>query len=191
MQGDILDLADEAHYELVSCTGVLHHMAQPERGLERLLRALKPGGYLTVALYSERARRDVVLARELIARHDLEASARGIRACRELIRTDPAGRFRALVEEDNDFYSTSMVRDLLFHVQERHYRIPEIGALLFQNDLDFLGFQLPHPFIRDLYRERYPGDPAMLDLVNWDKLERDYPRLFRSMYQVWARKRPG
>jgi tetratricopeptide (TPR) repeat protein/SAM-dependent methyltransferase len=188
VQGDILDLPDEEAYDLVSCTGVLHHMAEPERGLERLLRTLKPGGYLMVALYSERARRDIVLVRELVARHGLDASAPGIRACRELVRNDPAGRFRALIEEDNDFYSTSMVRDLLFHVQERRYRIPEIEALLDRHRLEFLGFQTPHPAIKNLYRERYAEDPAMLDLGNWDALERDHPRLFRSMYQVWARK---
>jgi SAM-dependent methyltransferase/Tfp pilus assembly protein PilF len=189
VQGDLLDLPDDEAYDLVSCTGVLHHMADPELGLKRLLRALKPGGYLMVALYSERARRDVALAREIIAGHGLEASERGIRACRALMRTDPEHRFRALVEGDNDFYSMSMVRDLLFHVQERRYRIPEVGALLARNRLEFLGFQTPHPAIKSLYRERYPGDPAMLDLGNWDELERDHPRLFRSMYQVWARKR--
>lgn len=188
VQGDILDLPDEARYDVVTCTGVLHHMAEPELGLKRLLRALKPGGYLMVALYSERARRDVVAVRELIARRALAASPDGIRACRELIRGDPAGRFRELVEEDNDFYSTSMVRDLLFHVHERRYRIPEIGAMLARNGLEFLGFQTPHPATKSLYRKRYPGDPAMLDLDNWEALEGEHPRLFRSMYQVWARK---
>lgn len=190
VQGDILALADEARYDLVSCTGVLHHMADPELGLKRLLQALRPGGYLMMALYSDRARRDVVAVRELIARQGLDPSARGIRACRKLILGDLADRFRALIEEDNDFYSTSMVRDLLFHVHERRYRIPEIGEMLARHGLEFLGFQTSHPAIKGLYRERYPGDPAMLDLGNWDALEREHPRLFRSMYQVWTRKPP-
>ena len=188
VQGDLLDLAEVARYDVVVCAGVLHHMADPELGLKRLVRALKGGGYLMVALYSERARADVVAVRELIARHGLEATAGGIRACRALVRNDPTGRFRALVEEDNDFYSTSMVRDLLFHVRERRYRIPEMGALLARNGLEFLGFQTPHPAIKNLYRDRYPADPDMLDLGNWDELEREHPRLFRSMYQAWARK---
>jgi len=189
IQGDILDLDERESFDVVSCAGVLHHMAEPERGLQRVLRALKPRGYLKLALYSELARRDVVLIRELIAEHRLEPTARGIRACRELIRKDVSGRFHALIAQDNDFYTTSMVRDLLFHVQEHRYTIPQLRAMLARHDLEFLGFQTANPAIKRLYKATYPGDPNMLDLDNWDALECSNPRLFRSMYQFWTRTR--
>ena len=58
-----LDLAEVARYDVVVYAGVLHHMADPELGLKRLVRALKGGGYLMVALYSARGRGAEVAAR--------------------------------------------------------------------------------------------------------------------------------
>ncbi|RPJ85416.1 MAG: methyltransferase domain-containing protein [Acidobacteria bacterium] len=40
-----------AIFDVVVCNGVLHHTADPERGLAVLTTLLKPGGYLVVGLY--------------------------------------------------------------------------------------------------------------------------------------------
>ena len=47
MQGDILDLAAlGTTFDVISGIGVLHHMADPARGLRCLIDRLAPGGYL-------------------------------------------------------------------------------------------------------------------------------------------------
>jgi SAM-dependent methyltransferase len=38
-------------FDVIVCNGVLHHTADPERGLATLAALLKPGGYLVVGLY--------------------------------------------------------------------------------------------------------------------------------------------
>ncbi len=40
-----------------------------------------------------------------------------------------------------------------------------------------------------MYLERFPDDPEMKKLTNWNEIERDHPGLFAGMYQFWLRKR--
>ena len=172
VQGDILDLAAlGTTFDVISSIGVLHHMADPARGLRCLIDRLAPGGYLMLGLYSEAARRDIVALRSIIADKGYAATPEGIRACRQLVRNDPDDRFRALLAEAADFYSASMVRDLLFHVMEHRFTIPQIAGLLAANGLRFLGFTFPDAAAKNLYRDAYPADPDMLDLANWAALE--------------------
>ena len=42
----------------------------------------------------------------------------------------------------SDFYSMSECRDLLFHVQEHQFTIPQIEATLQELRLEFLGFEI-------------------------------------------------
>ncbi|HEY4370607.1 MAG TPA: methyltransferase domain-containing protein [Burkholderiales bacterium] len=189
LRGDILDLdALEGQFDVVSSIGVLHHMADPEAGLAALLRRLRPQGYLMLGLYSELARRQIVRVRAQIAAQDLPATPEGIRACRAWMRAQPEGEFTRLMRDATDFYSTSMVRDLLFHVQERRYTVPQLRDMLARHKLEFMGFATGHEMrIKALYRENFPKDEAMLDLAQWDALEQDHPDLFRGMYQFWVR----
>jgi SAM-dependent methyltransferase/tetratricopeptide (TPR) repeat protein len=187
LQADILDLEGlEERFDVISSIGVLHHMADPARGLACLTNLLGPGGYMMLGLYSEIARRDIVELRAIIARKSLSPSPQGIRACRRLVKDHPDDRFRSLADEAADFYSTSMVRDLLFHVMEHRFTIPRIADLLARNGLRFLGFTFPDSRAKDLYRTTYPADPGLVDLGNWAALESIHPWLFRGMYQFWT-----
>src|SRR5512139_960307 len=47
----------EGCFGLVSCLGVLHHLADPRAGFDRVARLLEPGGVLLVYLYSRPERR--------------------------------------------------------------------------------------------------------------------------------------
>lgn len=50
--GSVLDLPfDPASFDLVYCTGVLHHTPDPSGGFRELARVLRPGGKLLVSLY--------------------------------------------------------------------------------------------------------------------------------------------
>ncbi|MDG2284984.1 MAG: tetratricopeptide repeat protein [Alphaproteobacteria bacterium] len=50
-RADILGLRDlPDRFELIECSGALHHMAEPEAGLRALLSVLAPGGLLNIAV---------------------------------------------------------------------------------------------------------------------------------------------
>ena len=84
-----------------------------------------------------------------------------------------------------DFFSTSNCRDLLFHVQEHRFTLPQIKTFLTENHLAFLGFELPN-HVHQLFRKRFPDDPAMVNLDHWDAFETEHPQTFAAMYQLWV-----
>lgn len=79
-QQDILSLEEEGEYDVVSCRGVLHHLKEPEAGLQRLVQALKPGGYMMLALYSRAARRALEPMRALILQEGYRPTPKGAAA---------------------------------------------------------------------------------------------------------------
>ena len=58
----------------------------------------------------------------------------------------------ARVTQGEDFYSLSGCRDLLFHVQEHRFTLPQLAVLLAGLGLSFLGFELSDTAIAARYR---------------------------------------
>jgi hypothetical protein len=54
--------------------------------------------------------------------------------------------------------------------------------------LEFLSFSDLGGNMMQIYDRNFPQDPQRTNLENWDKLERQYPAMFRKMYQFWAKK---
>ncbi len=179
-QADILRLgALEQRFDIIECCGVLHHMADPLAGWRVLTGLLAPGGVLKIALYSRRARRLVIAAREAIARQGLGTSNAAIRRFRwELLagRSESAG----LAAIASDLYSLSNTRDLLFHVQEHQFTPRQIQECLAALDLEFLGFApMPAGMV---------AAGSDRDLAAWDAAEERHPDLFRGMLSFTCRK---
>lgn len=182
-QADILNLASLGRrFDLIEAVGVLHHLRDPEEGWRVLLSLLRPGGLMFVGLYSALARRSVTAARALIAEAGYKATADDIRHCRQdLIR---AGR----VPPFSDFSSLSSCRDLLFHVMEHQFTIPQIAAFLDAEGLSFLGFdRLPPGVTAEFYRQ-FPEPGAVRNLEHWHRFEETHPMTFGNMYLFWLRR---
>jgi SAM-dependent methyltransferase/Tfp pilus assembly protein PilF len=188
-QADIVALPETGlRFDLIESGGVLHHMADPFAGWRNLLSMLKPGGLMRVAFYSEHARAFVVAARDLIAERGGTPDPDGIRAIRRAIRALPEDHPAHRVAQVGDFHSTSECRDLLFHVQEHRLTLPQIGDFIAAEHLTFLGFELANKSVAAAYLARFPDDPAMTNLANWDAFERDHPLSFFGMYEFWVQK---
>ena len=85
-----------------------------------------------------------------------------------------------------DFYSTSGVRDLLFHVQEHRFTIPKIKKIMKNLKLKFLGFE--DRLIIDRFKKNYYNSEDLYNLDVWDKFEKENMRIFAGMYQFWCKK---
>jgi IS5 family transposase len=101
-------------------------------------------------------------------------------------------RIRARIEhvfgaQQNDFFTMSECRDLLFHVQEHQLTLPQIAAFVDDNALTFIGFDV-NAATRALYRARFPADAEMKDVSTWHLFERENPDTFVGMYQFWVQK---
>ena len=187
-QADILKLAalDRA-FDVITCSGVLHHLADPLAGWRVLLSILRPGGIIHIGLYSRIARTGISAARDFIAARGYDATVDDIRRCRQdILALGEESPVRSVVWSA-DFYALSNCRDLLFHVQEHLFTLLQIKAFLAENALTLLGFQLA-PDVLQQYREQFPDDPACTDLDHWHAFEQQHPHTFGRMYQFVVQK---
>ena len=188
MQGDILDLNNlNRKFDVIECVGVLHHMKNPLEGLKVLLDLLAPHGFLKLGLYSDIARQHIVKIREFIKKKKFKNTSEDIRNFRDQITKQNEDPLLHKVINNFDFYSTSGTRDLIFHVQEHRFTIPEISQILKNFNLEFLGFTL-RPIVKDKYFQFFPDDKSNLSLENWSRFEVDNPEIFKGMYQFWVKK---
>ena len=189
MHADILQLDKlNKKFDIIESSGTLHHMKDPMVGLKILLDLLKPHGYLKLALYSEKGRQHVVATREFIKNKNYKNTSKDIKIFRQHIineKVEPLIKKTILSE---DFYSASNVRDLLFHVQEHRFTIPQISKILKDFNLEFLGFIFQNKIIKNDYFKYFPKDKKNTSLDNWEEYEKKNPGTFMSMYQFWVRK---
>ena len=166
-QADILSIGSAGKsFDVIDCTGVLHHMADPWAGWRALLSILRPGGCMRVALYSATAHRDIVAARAWIAERGFGPTPDDIRRCRQELLALPDGAIEKGPAKTWDFQSLSECRDLLFHVQEHRLELPQIGRFLAENGLELIGLEVDD-LTQQRYAERFPGDKTKTDLDNW------------------------
>ncbi len=190
VHGDILDLSDtDAEFDLIVCTGVLHHMAEPLAGWRVLRDKLADTGMMRIGLYSKSARRVISQARELIAARGLSATADDIRRFRQSILSEGPGSELSVLQGSDDFYSMSGCRDLLFHALEHQFTLPEIAAALDELGLRFCGFDPGNTAILEAFAAENAA--ALLDLDRWDRFELAHPDAFSEMYQFWCEPIPA
>ncbi|MEM9490487.1 MAG: methyltransferase domain-containing protein, partial [Myxococcota bacterium] len=65
-QGDLLELDEVAQYDVIQSIGVIHHLSDPQRGLNRLQRALKDSGVMIIWLYHPFGERERLQQRKLL-----------------------------------------------------------------------------------------------------------------------------
>jgi 2-polyprenyl-3-methyl-5-hydroxy-6-metoxy-1,4-benzoquinol methylase len=189
IQADILEFSDfPMLFDVIECSGVLHHMEDPEKGLQSLSELLSPRGVMKIALYSEIARKQVITFRELIAKNK-QASGQDLdqRLLRQaLLMNQIPGDWREIVNS-HDFYSMSNCRDLIFHEQEHQFTPHKISKLLANNQLDFIGM-LPSSSARNVFQQQIGSLLGNNTLDNWDQAEQSQHDIFEGMYQFYCRK---
>ena len=161
-------------------------MKDPFKGLEALIDVLEPHGFLKLGLYSKLARQHIIKIKGLIKKKKIKNTTEDIRNFRESIFKEKDEKLHQKIFYNNDFYSISMARDLMFHVQEHCFTIPEISNMLKKLNLEFLGFR--NPLIKTKFSKSFPNDEKNISLDNWNKFELNNQDVFANMYQFWVRK---
>ena len=188
MQADILHLYQMGkEFDIIESVGVLHHMDEPTAGWKVLVGLLKPGGLMRIGLYSELARSQIVKARGQIASLGIGTSVTEIRNFRELLRESEIHDVKQL-STFSDFFSLSEFRDLVFHVQEHRFTLPQIKNCLDELGLKFCGFENQDVISISNFRELHGKEADIYDLDLWHQYEERYPEAFVGMYQFWCQK---
>ena len=186
MHADILSLHKLGRqFDLIECSGVLHHMDNPLAGWKALTECLKPGGLMKIGLYSELARQHIVEIRKEINKSCIGSTDEEIKLFRDMILVSDNGDHR-VVAQSTDFYSLSTIKDLLFHVQEHRFNMPIINDHINKLGLKFCGFESPRIVSHFKLSNRSQDDPY--DLAKWHSYEKLNPTVFSGMYQFWCQK---
>ena len=199
-QADILALGPQVgQFDIIESSGVLHHMADPVAGWRALLSCLRPGGVMRIGLYSAAARVSVRDAWKFANALGVKSDVAGIRRFRrEVIKqywehkqepNAPGQSYLAFLK-GLDFYSTSMCRDLVFHVQEVQYTIAQVLSIIRDLDLTLLTLYFGNPKDQQTYAERFPEDPHRVSAACLLAFERECPDAFQRMINFGVQK-PG
>jgi 2-polyprenyl-3-methyl-5-hydroxy-6-metoxy-1,4-benzoquinol methylase len=188
-QADIAALGEEAGtFDIIEAVGVLHHMADPFAGWRALLKRLKPGGLMSIGLYSTIARQSIARLQQRAdwpGRGCSDEDARAFRA--RLLASAQGGDADALaIRKSPDFHALSDFRDLLLHESEIWVSLPEIAAFLEAERLEFRGFVLP-AHIEAAFRQQQAGAAWPGRLEEWDEFEAANPESFSGMYKFWCK----
>ncbi|MGF1603794.1 MAG: class I SAM-dependent methyltransferase [Thermosynechococcaceae cyanobacterium] len=136
-------------FDLINCVGVLHHTADPVRGLQELAKKLAPSGLMHIFVYGELGRWEIQLMQEAIAL--LQGDQRGdyqdgVQVGRQLFEALPENnRLRQREQERWSFenHRDGYFADMYVHPQEIDYNINTLFELIDASGLEFVGFSNP------------------------------------------------
>ena len=118
-------------FDLVVCTGVLHHLPDPLRGLRALTEVLAPGGALHLMVYAPYGRAGVYMIQRYARLLGLTASDRDVDDLAATLKEIPEHHpLRFLFEKSPDFRSREGLADALLNPQDRAYSVPELLELV-------------------------------------------------------------
>ncbi len=188
LQIDLLDLPKlNRQFDIVECTGVLHHMKDPLEGGKALVECVRDGGIVHISLYSELARREIVKLRRGHEDRIPDITSDDVRKYRiQWMQEDPD-----LIDNRLslrwDFFDLNRCKDLLFHPLEHRFTIPQIGRFLDALGLEFRGLENPD-LILTQYWTPYPSPKDRRNLTRWHEFEQNNPDAFGNLYEIWSRK---
>jgi SAM-dependent methyltransferase len=133
-------------FDLINCVGVLHHTADPVRGIQALAEKLAPGGIMHIFVYGELGRWEIQLMQEAIGL--LQGEKRGdyrdgVQVGRQVFANLPENNRLVLREKERwsiENHRDECFADMYVHPQEIDYNVNTLFDLIDASGLDFVGF---------------------------------------------------
>ena len=125
-------------FDQIVCTGVLHHLADPDVGLSALRGALKPDGAMHLMVYAPYGRTGIYMLQEFCRRIGIRASDGEIRDLMGALSELPPGHsLQTLLSHAPDFRHEAALADALLHPQDRAYSVPQLFDFIERAGLTF------------------------------------------------------
>jgi SAM-dependent methyltransferase len=118
-------------FDLVVCTGVLHHLPDPDCGLRSLRDVLRPGGAMRLMVYARYGRTGIYMMQEYCRLLGIVASTKDLRDLGAAIEALPAAHpISGALSRAKDLRRPEALADALLHPQDRAYTVPELYSWL-------------------------------------------------------------
>jgi SAM-dependent methyltransferase len=128
----------ERSFDQIVCTGVLHHLPDPDAGLGALRDLLEPDGAMNIMLYAPYGRAGIYMLQEFCKRIGIGSTDVEIRDLMHALKALPSGHpLQNLLREAPDFRNEAALADALLHPCDRAYSVPQLFDFLDRGGLSF------------------------------------------------------
>jgi SAM-dependent methyltransferase len=135
-------------FDEIVCTGVLHHLPDPDLGLRSLRAALAQDGALHIMVYATYGRAGVYMMQEYCRLLGVRANDEELRALSATIGAlSPDHPIAAAASRAKDFRQADALADALLHPVDRAYTVPQLHGWLKRCGLSFARWYEQAPYL--------------------------------------------
>jgi SAM-dependent methyltransferase len=126
----------DQRFDLIVCTGVLHHLVDPDAGLRALRSILRSEGAMYLMVYAPYGRTGVYMLQEYCRRLGVGTSKDEIHDLTAALKLLPDHHpLLATLRGSRDSLNAEALIDALLHPRDRAYSVPELLDFIERNDL--------------------------------------------------------
>ena len=162
----LLDLKPEIHgtFDMIISSGVLHHLEDPQKGLDTLSSVLKEDGFMSLMVYGKYGRTAVYQMQELLKRANIGIDnwPDKIQNFKNIYKQLPDNNLftyydENMIVQDHNNGDEGIV-DLLLHNQDRSFSIPELYQWVNNSNLQIIEHSIDnrYKYKYNIHNLKYP-----------------------------------
>ena len=164
-------------FDMIVSTGVLHHMADPQVGMNAVASCLRPDGAMGIMLYAKYGRAGLELLQQFFRDLGLGQNESSIAMVRETLSLlSPDHLVQPYLKMARNMESDAVLVDTFLHGRERSYTVDDCIELVTKAGLVFQGWFNKAPYYpHDLFARPntlYPAISALPEPALWSAIER-------------------
>ncbi|OBK39902.1 hypothetical protein A5658_22415 [Mycobacterium sp. 1245111.1] len=164
-------------FDLIVSTGVLHHMADPQVGMNAIASCLRPDGAMGIMLYAKYGRAGLELLQQLFRDLGLKQNESSIATVRETLSLLSSEHpVQPYLRRAGSLQSDAELVDTFLHGRERSYTVDDCVDLVTAAGLVFQGWFINSPYYPHTLFARpnaiYPSIEALPEPAKWAATER-------------------
>ena len=138
----------DQHFDVIICTGVLHHLADPDAGVRALRSVLKPDGAMCLLVYAPYGRAGIQVLNEYCRTLGLGTSKQELAELFAVLKALPQHHpLFAAQGGSREFLEGDLLADALLNPRERSYTVPQLFDFIERNDLMFGRWYSQAPYL--------------------------------------------
>ena len=135
-------------FDLIVCTGVLHHLVDPDAGLRALRSVAKPEGAIYLMVYAPYGRAGVYMLQDYCRRLGIETSQKEIADLVTVVEALPPHHpLASLLRSARDSLKGDALADALLNPRDQSYSVPQLFDFIERNGLKFGRWYWQAPYL--------------------------------------------
>lgn len=125
-------------FDMIVCTGVLHHLVDPDAGLRSLRSVLKPDGAMYLMVYAPYGRTGVHMLQEYCRKLGVGTSQQEINDLTQVLRVLPQHHpLVSMFRGSRNVLDAGALVDAVLNPRDRTYSVPQLYDFVERNELAF------------------------------------------------------